>query len=170
MTTATRPARPVPRWYQDAAVDAFFEFVTTRPGDPLIVLPTGAGKSLTMALLIERARANHAPLRTAIIATQAELVQQNVKAAALLAARSDIGIYSAGLNQKDASRPITVANIQSLSRAAYQHEPFDLILIDEAHTMIGAVPSPSWLRSASARRRPWPSTGTNSNSSLPNPR
>jgi DNA repair protein RadD len=126
---ATAPAL---RWYQDEAVAAFFDFVTTKDGAPLLVLPTGAGKSLTMASIIDQARAN-APLRVAIVATAAELVKQNVKAARLLADRADVGIYSAGLGEKDASRPITVANIQSLAKQSYAYEPWDLILIDEAH-------------------------------------
>ena len=38
-------AAPALRWYQEEAVSAFFDFVTTKDGAPLLVLPTGAGKS-----------------------------------------------------------------------------------------------------------------------------
>lgn len=124
---------PTLRFYQREAVDAFFDHVRNHDGDALIVLPTGSGKSLTMATIIAEARANYPALRVAILAAQAELVQQNVKAAALLNDRRDIGVYSAGLNQKDANRPITVASIQSISRVAYGTEPFDLLLCDECH-------------------------------------
>lgn len=133
MSTVLSP--PALRWYQEAAVEAFFEHVRTANGDALVVLPTGAGKSLTMASIIARARENYAAMRVAIVATQAELVQQNAKAARLLADPRDVGIYSAGLGQKDASRPITCANIQSLAKVAYAFDPFDLILIDECHTI-----------------------------------
>lgn len=126
-----------PRWYQEEAVEAVFRWFTEQSGFPAIVLPTGAGKSLVLSMIIERALSN-APIRVVVLATQAELVRQNAKAAALLNGAEKVGIYSAGLGVKDATRPITVANIQSLAKQAYAFDPFDLILVDEAHTIADA--------------------------------
>lgn len=131
-------AEPTLRWYQVAALDAAFNWFATQDGDPLIVLPTGSGKSLVLSAFLKQARSNYPELRAVVLATQAELVKQNVKAAATLMPRSDIGIYSAGLNQKDGSRAITVANIQSLAKKAYGLDPFDVIVVDEAHTIADA--------------------------------
>lgn len=133
----TISAPPALRWYQEEAVDAVFAFLQQYEGNPLIVLPTGAGKSLVISAIIEKARSN-APLRVCVLATQAELVKQNSRAAGLLNDPALIGIYSASLGLKDAMRPITVANIQSLAKQAYAFEPFDLILVDEAHTIADA--------------------------------
>ena len=41
----------VPRWYQAEAVNACWEHLCTRTDNPCIELPTGAGKSLVMAML-----------------------------------------------------------------------------------------------------------------------
>ena len=123
---------PTLRWYQEEALDALFDWFSCEETDPLVVLPTGAGKSLLLSAFIARARSNYAPLRVVVLATQAELVKQNANAARLLNAYHDVGIFSAGLKSKDATRPITVANIQSIARHAYTYS-FDLIIVDEAH-------------------------------------
>ena len=43
------------------------------------------------------------------------------------------GVYSAGLKSRDTGYPITIAGIQSIFRRACEFDPFDLIIIDEAH-------------------------------------
>jgi DNA repair protein RadD len=123
------------RWYQRECIDALFQWFHEHDGDPLAVLPTGAGKSLILSGFIAEARANYPQLRACVLATQGELVKQNAKAARTLLPYQDVGIYSAGLKSKDASRPVTVANIQSLARAPFSHQPFDLLVVDEAHTI-----------------------------------
>ncbi|MFN9111012.1 MAG: DEAD/DEAH box helicase family protein, partial [Bacteroidota bacterium] len=40
-----------PRWYQSQAVQAVWQFMREQPGNPCLVLPTGAGKSLTIAMM-----------------------------------------------------------------------------------------------------------------------
>ena len=45
-----------PRWYQKSANDSAWKFLAERDGNPLIVLPTGAGKSLVIAMLVRQAR------------------------------------------------------------------------------------------------------------------
>ena len=45
-----------PRWYQSGANAAVWNYLCNDQGNPLVVLPTGAGKSLVIALLIEQAR------------------------------------------------------------------------------------------------------------------
>lgn len=137
MSAAPALELPTLRWYQEEAITALFDWFQREDSDPLVVLPTGAGKSLLLSAFIARVRANHPPVRTIVLATQAELVQQNAKAARLLNAYQDVGVFSAGLKSKDATRPITVANIQSIARHAYAHA-FDLIIVDEAHTIADA--------------------------------
>jgi len=41
------------RPYQREAIDALYQYFHTRDGNPVLVLPTGAGKSLTMAAFIQ---------------------------------------------------------------------------------------------------------------------
>ena len=44
-----------------------------------------------------------------------------------------VGVYSAGLKSRQLSQPITIAGIQSVYTRAHEFDPFDIILIDEAH-------------------------------------
>jgi superfamily II DNA or RNA helicase len=48
------------RWYQSEANQAAWQYITDKRGNPLIVLPTGAGKSIVIALLIRQAEIGRA--------------------------------------------------------------------------------------------------------------
>jgi DNA repair protein RadD len=121
------------RPYQTAAIDAAFDWVSRFEGNPLLVLPTGSGKSPTMGAIIARVLANAPTARVLVLAHRKELLQQNVKAVTSVVPFTMIGIYSAGLKTKDTSSPVIIAGIQSAARKPYDLGAFDLILIDEAH-------------------------------------
>lgn len=121
------------RVYQRAAIDAVFSFVSQRDGHPLIVLPTGSGKSLVMGALVAEAFANYPAGRALILAHRKELITQNVRAVATALPMGQIGIYSAGLNRKDTDAQVIVAGIQSMARDPYKLGAFDLACVDEAH-------------------------------------
>ena len=44
-----------------------------------------------------------------------------------------VGLYSAGLKKRDTKSPVLVAGIQSIYKRACDLEPFDLVIVDEAH-------------------------------------
>lgn len=120
------------RPYQEEALDALWSFWETGKGHhPLIVLPTGAGKSLTMAELCRRAMA-YSGTRICVLAHRAELIQQNAEAIEQQTGQR-VGIYAAGLGCKETEFEVTVASIQSIYKLAPNLDPFDLIIIDEAH-------------------------------------
>lgn len=121
------------RPYQRACVDALFEWVSTHDGHPLLVVPTGGGKSLIMGTIVHQVRDNAPEARALILAHRKELIQQNVRAVASVLPLGQIGIYSAGLKSRDTTSPIIVAGIQSIARKPFAVGAFDLILIDEAH-------------------------------------
>lgn len=131
------PARlravPVLRPYQRACVDALFGWCAAYEGNPLGVLPTGAGKSLVMGTLAAEAIQNAPATRVLVLAHRAELISQNTRAVASVLPLGSIGVYSAGLRKRDLTAQVTVAGIQSISRHAYELGAVDLILIDEAH-------------------------------------
>jgi DNA repair protein RadD len=124
---------PVLRPYQRGAVDAVFQWVSTNDGHPLVVIPTGGGKSLIIGTLVAEIRENAPAARALILAHRKELIQQNVKAVASVMPLGQIGVYSAGLKMRDVSAPIIVAGIQSVAKKADVLGAFDVILIDEAH-------------------------------------
>lgn len=120
-----------PRWYQSEAVDAVWQHMRASIGAPLIVLPTGAGKSLVIAMLAQQARKWDG--RTLVLAHRKELLRQNAAKIQALLPDEQIGIYSAGLNQRDTDADIICAGIQSAYNKASEFGRRELVIIDEAH-------------------------------------
>ena len=121
------------RYYQEIAVTAVLNFLKHRDGNPLISIPTGGGKSIILAELIRRVLEETPQARICVVAHVKELVKQNSEKMKMVVQDADIGIYSAGLNCKDASHQITFAGIQSIGKKSDTFDHFDLIIIDEAH-------------------------------------
>lgn len=121
-----------PRWYQAEAEEACWQYLCNSPGNPLIVLPTGAGKSLVIAMLARRAVEQFGG-RVIILAHRQELLVQNAEKVKLLMPGFDIGVYSAGLGQRDTDQDIILAGIQSVSKRAHEFGNRHLVITDEAH-------------------------------------
>ena len=121
----------IPRYYQLAAHAAAWCYLRTQAGNPLIVLPTGAGKSLVIAMLIEQAIEYDA--RVIVLQHRKELIEQNADKIQTLCPSLSIGINSAGLGQRDYDGPVVFAGIQSVYRNAPDFGRRELILIDEVH-------------------------------------
>lgn len=120
------------RPYQDEAVQAVFDYFTTKSGNPLIVLPTGSGKSLTMAAFIRRAIEQYPTTRVILLTHVRELIEQDAKAIIRYWPEVPIGIWSAGVGVKQKAQ-ITVAGIQSIHTLPTKFADTDLVIIDEAH-------------------------------------
>lgn len=124
-----------PRYYQQQSIDAFFNYTSRNWGKhPIIVLPTGSGKSICQAYIVKKIL-DYQNTRILMITHQKELIKQNYLELtgnfdnALL----DIGIYSAGLNCRDTQNRIIFAGIQSVYKKAWELGWFDVILVDECH-------------------------------------
>ncbi len=93
----------------------------------MIVLPTGAGKSLIIAELARIARG-----RVLVLAHVKELVEQNYQK--FVSYGLEAGIFSAGLDRKDHAEKVIFGSIQSVARANAQFfKDFSLLVIDECH-------------------------------------
>jgi DNA repair protein RadD len=123
------------RPYQLAAADAVFSYFESATGNPLVVLPTGTGKSVVLAALTQRAISDWPETRILIVTHQRELISQNFQALLRAWPEAPAGIYSAGLSRCDIRAQILFAGIQSIHRHAYQVQRCDLVLIDEAHLL-----------------------------------
>jgi len=119
------------RWYQLEACRAAWNYLCTSQGNPVIVLPTGAGKSLVIADLCREAIQRHGG-RVVCLAHRKELLQQNAEKIRTLAGL-DVGVYSAGLGRRDTDHDVLVAGIQSVFRRAAEFGQRHLVLIDEVH-------------------------------------
>jgi DNA repair protein RadD len=118
------------RWYQSEANQAAWQFISDGRGNPLIVLPTGAGKSIVIALLIRQAV--EWGQRVLVVAHRKELLQQNADKIQRLTGLK-VGINSAGLNERDIDSTVICAGIQSVYRDAAEFGKRGLVVIDEAH-------------------------------------
>ena len=115
------------RPYQQEAVDNTISFFQKRREPAVIVLPTGAGKSLVIAELAKIARG-----RVLVLAHVKELVEQNH--AKYESYGLEAGIYSAGLNKKQSTQKVIFGSIQSVARATdLFFNDFNLVIIDECH-------------------------------------
>lgn len=115
------------RPYQTKAVDNTLNYFRKKRDPAVIVLPTGAGKSLVIAELAKIALG-----RVLVLAHVKELVQQNHKK--YESYNLEAGIYSAGLNKKERFQKVIFGSVQSVARADedFFHD-FSLVIIDECH-------------------------------------
>jgi DNA repair protein RadD len=115
------------RSYQQEAVDSTLNYFRKRRSPAVIVLPTGAGKSLVIAELAKIAQG-----RVLVLAHVKELVEQNHLKYQSYGLQA--GIYSAGLKQKDSAQKVIFGSIQSVAKAQDTFfRDFTLVVIDECH-------------------------------------
>jgi DNA repair protein RadD len=123
------------RDYQVEAVDSVVRIWEEDPASsPLIVAPTGSGKSVMVADLCRRFAMEHRKRVLCVIHVK-ELVAQNYKKFREHWPGADAGIFSASLGRKDRRALVTFANVQSIARVGEQFRNVGLLLIDEAHLL-----------------------------------
>lgn len=126
MTLQLRP-------YQQESIDALFDYWAAGKGNGLLVLPTGAGKSLVLAELSRRLLKDYPTLRIGIVTHVRELIQQNYLELIKLWPQAPAGIYSAGIGRRDTRAQILFCGIQSVWNKTDLLGGFDILLVDEAH-------------------------------------
>lgn len=123
------------RSYQRAAIEGLWDYFSANTGNPLVVMPTGTGKSVVIAGFIREAIATYAETRVLVLTHVKELIQQNFMALLRAWPEAPAGIYSAGLSRRDINAQILFAGIQSIHKRAAKVQRCDLVLIDEAHLL-----------------------------------
>lgn len=121
------------RPYQQAAVDSLFRWFDDHTGNPLVVVPTGGGKSVILAAFVHAVLEVFPEERILILTHVQELIEQNHATMLRAWPGAPAGIYSAGLGRREHDAPILFGGIQSVYRRAARIGWADLILVDEAH-------------------------------------
>lgn len=119
-----------PRQYQQEAFGALRNYWMSGGGHPLIVLPTGTGKSVVLAMICQWARS--VGVRIMIVTHVDQLVRQNHAELMGMWPQAPAGIYHAGIGRRDTGCPIIFAGIQSAFEKAEIFGKRQIILIDEA--------------------------------------
>lgn len=119
------------RPYQQEAVQAVIHYFRRHDEPAVIVLPTGAGKSVVIAELARIARG-----RVLVLAHVRELVAQNHAKYEALGVEESLraDLYSAGLGRHDSQRRVIFGSIQSVARHPEDFAaPVSLLIVDECH-------------------------------------
>ncbi len=121
------------RPYQGSAVKATFEFLINNDGAPIIVLPTGSGKSVVISDIIIKAIEQYAETRVVCLSHVAEILIQNAQELLGMWPEAPVGIYSASLGQRNIKAQVLFASVQSVHNRAIEIQRCDLLIIDECH-------------------------------------
>ncbi|WP_045388434.1 DEAD/DEAH box helicase [Vibrio rotiferianus] len=115
------------RPYQADSVKAVIHYFRKHSTPAVIVLPTGAGKSLVIAELARLAKG-----RVLVLAHVKELVEQNHAKYEGYDLKGSI--FSAGLGRKETDQQVVFASVQSVVRNldSFKNQ-FSLLVIDECH-------------------------------------
>jgi DNA repair protein RadD len=120
------------RPYQRGAIDSLYSYWKETAGHPIIVLPTGTGKSVVLAQFIKEALMWKGT-KIVVLTHVKELIEQDYAETMALYPECPAGIYSAGLGRRDIDAQVLFAGIQSIYKKAYDLQWADLVIIDEAH-------------------------------------
>lgn len=125
-----RPLRP----HQERAIEALRVSLATGHRRPMLQAPTGFGKTLTAAHIIQRAldKGN----RVIFTVPALSLVDQTVAAFAAEGIRS-VGVMQGYHPATDAEQPVQVCSVQTLARR--QKPDAAIVVIDEAHLAFKSI-------------------------------
>lgn len=122
-----------PRDYQEEAVDAAFNYWLRSNAPMLLVMATGSGKSIVIALLIQQALTRNPQSRVLVLTHVKELVEQDYDEMINLWPDAPAGVNCAGLKKRSTDAQIIFGSIQSVWNHCEEIGLFDYIIVDEAH-------------------------------------
>jgi DNA repair protein RadD len=123
------------RDYQIYAAQSVWDYFEKHSGNPLILMPTGTGKSHVISEFAHSILYYYPRTRVVCLTHVKELINQNYSKFVQAWPNAPAGVYSAGLGRRDIHNNIVFAGIQSVAKKAHAFGHVDLVLIDEAHTV-----------------------------------
>ncbi|OSM04165.1 DEAD/DEAH box helicase [Magnetofaba australis] len=123
------------RGYQQEAIDALFAWWAERRGEnPVLVLPTGAGKTVIFSALIQRLVSDYPGTRILVLAHRKELIAQAEAKLLTVWPEAPVGVLAASLGRREMA-PVTIASRDTIAGIVEQVGWFDLVFVDEAHNI-----------------------------------
>lgn len=123
-----------PRPYQTRVVDDLWQwFERHEEGHAIIEACVGAGKSMLIAMIAQRAMTEYPGTRILVIVPSKELLEQNLEELYNVWPEADAGVYSAAVGRKELGKALTYATIGSVYKKAAVLGRVDMILADECH-------------------------------------
>lgn len=121
------------RDYQNEAINSIFNYFLTKSGNPVVVMPTGTGKSVVIGGFIRDVFKRYPNQRIMMLTHVKELIAQNAEKLQQMWPHAPVGIYSAGLRQKEKNLPIIFGGVASVAKSAKDFGHVDLLIVDECH-------------------------------------
>lgn len=125
-----RPLRP----YQTTAIDRLRASLRAGHRRPMLMLPTGGGKTMIAASIVEMARAKGNRIVFAVPAL--ELIDQTVEAFEAEGI-TGIGVMQAMHPRTDPEAPVQIVSVPTLARRELPDT--DIVLVDEAHVLAEVI-------------------------------
>ena len=131
-----------PRQYQKNAVDAVMRSFRKKETKMMLHLPTGAGKTVIAALIIEELFKHNKEHKILFLAHRKEIIDQTLSRIRDHLPDAEIEVEQ-GRRKSGGRGSIVIASVQSIVRrkAAYSKGYFSVIICDECHHSL----APSWL-------------------------
>ena len=122
------------RPYQAQVLDDIWQwFAGHAEGNPVVEACVGAGKSVMIAALCERALTQYPGTRIVMAVHVKELAEQNLDKLLKMWPGAPVGTHSASLKKREAGRDITFCTIQTVHNKSGEFGRVDLLLVDECH-------------------------------------
>ncbi|MGA2014974.1 MAG: DEAD/DEAH box helicase [Solirubrobacteraceae bacterium] len=131
MTSPERRPALTLRPYQQEAITAVERALERGVRRPLVVLPTGTGKTACFSALIARRGGS-----ALVLAHRDELLRQAAQKIAIADPTLALGVGFVAAHRDDVAAPVLVASVQTLAQTRrLQRLPrqFDTVIVDEAH-------------------------------------
>lgn len=123
-----------PRPHQTLAIDRLRDALRQRHRRVVLEMPTGAGKTITAACVIQMVLDKQK--RVTFTVPAIELIDQTVRALWDMGIR-DVGVIQANHHMTDPTKPVQVASLQTLEKRTLPET--DLVIVDEAHRMSAVI-------------------------------
>jgi len=120
------------RWYQTESDDALMADVQIEDCHPIIVAPTGSGKSFMICNFIASYLTKNPTAKILVLSHIQEILEQDFDALNEFFYGIEVGLYSSGLDSRIIKK-ITVAGIQSVWRRPELFKGVTVVIVDECH-------------------------------------